>query len=220
MALLTALSLVLGYFDHAIPILGGMIPGFKLGLANTVILFALFMMDWPWSILLMFLKVTLSALLFGNMQAYLVSLGGGVLSLAVMLAVRKKASGGVLAVAVLSLAALLWTLIRYPHPRGQILLSVVLGALALTGSVVVYVLMKKGKINNIMGTSLCGAVAHNLGQTIVSIFVFMMAKQFLITYFPFLVVVGAVVGCLTGLVTDRVIRVLRASGALKEGKTA
>ena len=41
--LLAALSLVLGYFDRAIPItwiLGGAVPGIKLGLANTVLLYA------------------------------------------------------------------------------------------------------------------------------------------------------------------------------------
>ena len=41
--LLTALALVLSYLDRAIPLsalLSGMVPGIKLGLANTVLMYA------------------------------------------------------------------------------------------------------------------------------------------------------------------------------------
>ncbi len=46
--LLVALSLVLGLMDRALPLsalLGGYIPGVKLGLANTVLVYAVFLMD-------------------------------------------------------------------------------------------------------------------------------------------------------------------------------
>ncbi|MBR2699565.1 MAG: Gx transporter family protein, partial [Clostridia bacterium] len=85
--LLAALSLVLGYFDRAIPItwlLGGAVPGIKLGLANTVLLYAVYLMDWRSSVALMLTKVFLSGFLFGSMSAILYSLSGGVLSLIVM----------------------------------------------------------------------------------------------------------------------------------------
>ena len=92
-AMLTALSLVLGYFDRAIPLsalLGGAVPGIKLGLANTVLLYGVYMMGWKDCILLMLAKVGLSGFLFGSLSAMLYSLAGGSLSLAVMLAVRRK----------------------------------------------------------------------------------------------------------------------------------
>ena len=41
--LLTAMALMLGYFERFIPIAPG-IPGIKLGLANTVLLYAVYLM--------------------------------------------------------------------------------------------------------------------------------------------------------------------------------
>ena len=66
--LLTALALVLGLLDRAIPLtalLGGAAPGIKLGLANTVLLYAVYLMDWQSAVFLMFTKVLLSGFLFG-----------------------------------------------------------------------------------------------------------------------------------------------------------
>ena len=86
--LLTALALILGLMDRAIPVsalLGGFVPGIKLGLANTVLLYAVYLMDVKSSILLMLTKVLLSGFIFGSMSAILYSLAGGVLSLIVML---------------------------------------------------------------------------------------------------------------------------------------
>ena len=58
--LLVALMLVLGLMDKAIPItwfLSGAMPGVKLGLANTVLLYALYLMSWRSAVLLMLVKV-------------------------------------------------------------------------------------------------------------------------------------------------------------------
>ena len=62
-------------------------PGIKLGLANTVLLYAVYLMDWKGCVLLMLAKVFLSGFMFGSMSAILYSLCGGVLSLVVMLLV-------------------------------------------------------------------------------------------------------------------------------------
>jgi len=84
-ALLTALALVLGYLEAMIPITPT-IPGIKLGLANTVLLYAVYMGTPLEACLLMICKVFLSSMLFGGgFSAMLYSLGGGVLSLAAML---------------------------------------------------------------------------------------------------------------------------------------
>ena len=101
--LLTALALVLGLLDRAIPLsvlLGGALPGIKLGLANTVLLYAVYLMDWKSSILLMLTKVLLSGLIYGSLSAIMFSLAGGALSLAVMLLIRKNPAGGALGVVV------------------------------------------------------------------------------------------------------------------------
>ena len=120
--LLTALALVLGLLDRAVPvsaILGGFVPGIKLGLANTVLLYAVYLMDWRSCILLMLTKVVLSGFLFGSLTAILYSLSGGVLSLLVMLLIRRYPGRGALAAALLALAADTWMLIRIPRPAGQ-----------------------------------------------------------------------------------------------------
>ena len=145
--LLTALALVLGLIDRAIPLtalLGGAVPGIKLGLANTVLLYAVYLMDWQSCVLLMLTKVVLSGFLFGSLTAILYSLSGGVLSLAVMLLVRRKPAAGALAAAVLALAADIWLLVQNPHPTGQRLWAVILIAAAFVASVVVYILIRKG----------------------------------------------------------------------------
>lgn len=88
MALLTAASLILGWIDSLIPILP-QVPGIKLGLANLVLLYAVFYMTPFQTVLLMLLKVGLSSLLFGNAFSALYAIAGGVLSVTVMLALRR-----------------------------------------------------------------------------------------------------------------------------------
>lgn len=84
---LTAAALALGYIEQFIPITG--IPGVKLGLSNTVLLYALYMMGARSAALLMVLKVLLSGLLFAGPGAMLYSLAGGCASLAAMLPVKR-----------------------------------------------------------------------------------------------------------------------------------
>ena len=103
--MLTALALVLGWLDRAIPVtwfLSGAVPGIKLGLANTVLLYAVYLMDWKGCVLLMLAKVFLSGFMFGSMSAILYSLSGGALSLAVMLLVRHRPRLGALVIALLA----------------------------------------------------------------------------------------------------------------------
>ena len=209
--LLAALSLVLGYFDRAIPItwlLGGAVPGIKLGLANTVLLYAVYLMDWRSSVALMLTKVFLSGFLFGSMSAILYSLSGGVLSLIVMLLVRKNARAGALTIAALTALSDIWLLYRNPRPGGQMLLCVVLIALACVASVAAFVVIRRHPEWGVLGVSLAGAVAHNVGQILMASRV-LRTPQLLYTYLPVLVGIGAVVGTLTGLVAQRVFRALR-----------
>ena len=209
--LLAALSLVLGYFDRAIPItwfLSGAVPGIKLGLANTVLLYAVYLMDWRTSILLMLTKVFLSGFLFGSMSAILSSLPGGILSLAVMLLVRRNAKVGALVIAALAAASDVMILSRNHAPRGQMLWCVILIALACLAGIAAFVVIHRNPAYSVLGTSLAGAVAHNIGQILAASSV-LHTPQLLYTYLPVLVGIGAVVGGLTGFVAQRVFRALR-----------
>lgn len=96
-AILTALALVLGYVESFIPVVP-MVPGIKLGLSNTVLLYAVYMASPLEAALLMICKVMLSGLLFGGFSAMLYSLAGGVLSLVVMLILVRVPKVGVIGV--------------------------------------------------------------------------------------------------------------------------
>ena len=209
--MLTALALVLGWLDRAIPVtwfLSGAVPGIKLGLANTVLLYAVYLMDWRGCVLLMLAKVFLSGFMFGSMSAIIYSLSGGVLSLAVMLLVRHRPRLGALLIALLAAGSNVMILIRNPHPRGQMLWCVVLIALACLAAFAAFVIIGRKPEYGVLGTSLAGAVAHNIGQILAASFM-LRTPQLLFTYLPVLVGIGAVVGCLTGIVAQRVFRALR-----------
>ena len=209
--MLTALALVLGWLDRAIPVtwfLSGAVPGIKLGLANTVLLYAVYLMDWKGCVLLMLAKVFLSGFMFGSMSAILYSLCGGALSLAVMLLVRRRPRLGALVIALLAAASDIMLLIRNPHPRGQLLWCIILIALACLAAVAAFVIIGRRPEYGVLGTSLAGAVAHNIGQ-ILAASAMLRTPQLLYTYLPVLVGIGAVVGCLTGIVAQRVFKALR-----------
>ena len=212
--LLASLSLVLGWLDRAIPLtwfLSGAVPGIKLGLANTALLYAVYLMDWRGCVLLMLTKVFLSGFMFGSMSAILYSLSGGVLSLAVMLLVRKNARIGALVIALLASASDVFLLIKHPSPKGQMLWCVILIALASAAALGAWLVIRRNPGWAVLGTSLAGAVAHNIGQ-ILAASAMLRTPQLLYTYLPVLVGIGAAVGCLTGVVAQRVFRALRVPG--------
>ena len=84
--ILIALSLILGWVENMIPI-SAKIPGIKLGLANIVVVFALYKLGIGEAALLSVAKALLTSLLFGNMAGFLYSAAGAVLSYAAMVSV-------------------------------------------------------------------------------------------------------------------------------------
>lgn len=84
----TSLALILSYVELLIPINFG-IPGMKLGLANLLVVILLYK-GCPRDVLLLsVIRILLSGLIFGNMFSIFYSLGGGLLSLAVMVFLKK-----------------------------------------------------------------------------------------------------------------------------------
>ena len=86
--LLTSLMLVLGLIERQFPLTAA-IPGIKLGLANSVLIYALYMLGIKQSVVLMLLKALMSWLIYTNMQAMFYSLAGGALSLLAMIALSR-----------------------------------------------------------------------------------------------------------------------------------
>ena len=87
----TALALIFSYIETLVPISFG-IPGVKLGLANLIIVIALYKIPLREVYVLSIVRVLLSGVLFGNYFSIAYSLAGGLLSLTVM-ALLKKAVG-------------------------------------------------------------------------------------------------------------------------------
>lgn len=90
-AMLTALAMIFGYVEALIPF-GFGIPGIKLGIANIVIVLALYMLPAYQALLIQLARIVLVSFLFGNMAMMIYSLAGGILSFFAML-LLKKAKG-------------------------------------------------------------------------------------------------------------------------------
>lgn len=85
---LTALALIFSYVEMLIPFSIG-VPGIKLGLANTVIVYALYKLGDRYAFFVNICRIILSGLLFGSVFSTLYALSGGLLSFAVMAALKK-----------------------------------------------------------------------------------------------------------------------------------
>ena len=114
--LLTSLMLVFGLIERQFPLTAA-IPGVKLGLANSVLLYSLYMLGVRQSFVLMLLKALMSWLIYTNMSAMFYSLGGGLLSLLAMIALSRMA--GVSIIGVSAIGAVFFNV-------GQILVAVVM----------------------------------------------------------------------------------------------
>ena len=84
----TALALIFSYVETLIPIHLG-IPGVKLGLANLIIVITLYKMGVKEAYILSVVRVVLAGFIFGNMFSILYSMAGGLLSLTVMIFLKK-----------------------------------------------------------------------------------------------------------------------------------
>lgn len=144
--MLTALAIVLSLAERLFPLDAIVpVPGVKLGLANVVTLFALTRLPTRDAVAILLCRVALSSLLMGSVTAFLFSLFGGLLALAVM---------GLL-------------------------------------------LRAEGKFCSVLGVSVAGAAAHNIGQIIAA--VIWMKTGAVIAYLPLLLVMSVPLGLVTGL---------------------
>lgn len=82
-AILIALALIFSYIEILIPFNFG-VPGIKLGLANLVVIVALYTIGYSCAFTVNCLRILLAAFLFGNFSMAIYSLAGALLSFAVM----------------------------------------------------------------------------------------------------------------------------------------
>lgn len=142
-SMFATLALIFSYVEAIIPFSVG-IPGIKLGIANLVIIIALYEMNFKYAFTINVLRILIAGLLFNGVFGALYSLAGGLLSLLVM-----------------------W-------------------------------LLKKTNLFSMVGVSMAGGVAHNMGQLLVAALIVSNLKMFL--YFPILMFSGIVSGIMIGIV--------------------
>ncbi len=113
-SVLTALSMILSYIDSLIPILPA-VPGIKLGLANLVILTALYMTGAKYALLINIVRVLLTGFLFSGMTGILYSMAGALFSFLVMYLLKKSPLFSTVGVSLAGGAA---------HNTGQLIVAV------------------------------------------------------------------------------------------------
>lgn len=86
--MMVALAFTFSYLESLIPFNFG-IPGVKLGLANLVVVVALYIMKPGEAFSIAVIRILLAALTFGNVYSLAYSLCGGILSFIVMYFMRK-----------------------------------------------------------------------------------------------------------------------------------
>lgn len=142
-AMFACLALIFSYVEAMIPFNAG-IPGVKLGIANLVVIIALYEMGPKYAFTINAIRIIVAGLLFNGAFGAIYSLAGGILSFLIM-----------------------WGL-------------------------------KKTNLFSMVGVSMAGGVAHNMGQLLVASAIVSNLKMFL--YFPVLMFSGLASGIMIGIV--------------------
>ena len=117
LGVLTSLALILSYVEAVLPPILTIAPGIKLGFPNILIIFILYRMGTLRAAAVSFVRIILVSWLFGSFLAFVYSVAGAVLSLAVMAVMKKTNLFSTVAVSVAG---------GIMHNLGQILVAMVL----------------------------------------------------------------------------------------------
>ena len=118
LSMLLALSVVLSIIESFIPIFNGIIPGMKIGLANILIVYSLYVYGFKDTIFLAILRVLLVGILRTGIFSigFFLSLSGGILSICMMY-LAKKTKLSIIGVSIIGAIS---------HSVGQIFMAVIL----------------------------------------------------------------------------------------------
>ncbi len=147
LGLCTALALILAYVEILIQPLFPTLPGIKMGLPNVILVFLLYRRGAVSAMGVSLVRILLVSILFGNVMALLYSLAGAILSLTVMILLRR---GKLLSPVGVSVAG------GVTHNVGQILMAMLLLDTVELGYYLV-VLTVTGTVAGIL-VGLCGSV--------------------------------------------------------------
>ncbi len=147
LGLCTALALILAYVEILMQPLFPSIPGIKMGLPNIIIVFLLYRRSAASAFGVSLLRILLVSILFGNVMTLSYSLAGGILSLFVMILLRRLNLMSEVGVSVAG---------GVTHNLGQILMAMLLLETAELGYYMV-VLTITGTVAGVL-IGLCGAL--------------------------------------------------------------
>jgi len=99
LALSVSLAMILSFVESQIPAMVA-IPGVKVGLANIVVVFALYKLGWKEAVVISLTRVFLVGLLFGNGISILYSITGATVSFAAMVLLKQAKVFSTMAVSV------------------------------------------------------------------------------------------------------------------------
>ncbi|HWT27087.1 MAG TPA: Gx transporter family protein [Mobilitalea sp.] len=112
--LLVALAFILSYVETLIP-LPVPIPGMKLGLANLVVITAIYSMGYKEAFVLSIIRIVLVGFTFGNLSTMIYSLAGGLLSYTMMVLSKKSKLFSIVGVSIIG---------GVSHNIGQIIVAI------------------------------------------------------------------------------------------------
>lgn len=141
-AMFAALALIFSYVEVLIPV-PVPIPGVKLGIANLVILIAIYRLGFRYAFTINCVRIVVAGLLFSGVFGMIYSFAGGILSIVIMY------------------------------------------------------LLYRTKLFSMVGVSMAGGVAHNLGQLATACLIVSNVK--LMSYFAVLLFSGLISGILIGI---------------------
>lgn len=114
--LLVALAFIFSYIEAIIPINLG-VPGIKLGLANVVVMIALYKLGAKEAFSLALVRVVLVGFTFGNLMMMMYSLAGSILSCLFMILLKKSNRFSMIGVSVSG---------GVMHNVGQIIMAIII----------------------------------------------------------------------------------------------
>ena len=155
--ILVALAFIASYIEVLIPF-NFHVPGMKLGLANIVVLIALYTGGEKAGITVSIIRIILVGFTFGNPYSAIYGLSGGVLSLLVMILLRRTDFFGIIGVSmaggvVHNLGQLVCAMVLLKLPAVSIYLSYLIFSGTITGGVIGFIdeeIVKRLEIRKIM----------------------------------------------------------------------
>ena len=117
LGVVTSVALVLSYLEAILPPLYAAVPGVKVGLPNLVIIFILYKYSFKEAFSISLVRVLIVALLFGNVMTLAYSTAGAILSIIVMVLLKKTDKFSTVGVSIAGGVA---------HNAGQVLVAIFL----------------------------------------------------------------------------------------------